>query len=1425
MEFLNDDRHFLLKYTPTAILFLHVLAPFVPSYILLVLNVLHLVSIVVCKQYKLYYIWASFLIFMVGYGISFYDPFTGTVLIAISLLKLFALLNFSRLQMILNASRPLLIGVLVLLLFFYLIFAEMGLSMFQNSLNRFCHFQSDIYPDPIRTNLNCKDNNCPNGQLCLPGQRDDGFAFLNYNDIFHSFLTVFVSTSLEDWTSIMYWTVASESYLAVIFYLFIVIFISFILLKLFVAVITETYDNIRAKERTDEIEEPFKIYKNSKIAKIYQSQFFESFMAAIVSFEIIARIIYSEAMSNTPQWMYPFALEIVFAFIYSCESILLLISIYIPLLYKSKQSMFILLLTIGNLIAIVSFAFPNKIRRFLLVFSLARTPRVIHLMPRIKKLAIVILKSYRQLFSLFLLSLAWILLGTIILNYLFATTVFDPTSDNYTFDFQSFLGAFLGIFQIFVGDGWNNITLNSMYIIKDTNIFNVIALCTLCVMFYIVSHFIISNLLVGVILENFGLTETEKRKRQLKAFFKDEKKNLPVSTTRRLNPYTHYKQTKSSYQSKFLSSQWAVPGIRKELIHGTLINQPVQQVNMHKTLFYFNSTNPIRLFCTELVSHKYFEYCIRIIIVASIVEAAFDTPINRLNASTNFYRYFDLLFISLFSIEFILKIIAMGFIFHSTSYLRNPWNRFDFIILCLQCIGFIADTQDSTGVARVLRVSKAIRVLRIINQFKGIKSIFSFIVLAFSRIVDASLLSLLVFVPFALYGNYVYMDLFNSCNDDKVVNKEQCVGVFNMISQLNISIVVPRVWKNHYSPFFHFDTFGTSLLTMFVLSTSESWTDIFNLANQSTTFNAQPQPNKSINFFALIYFASFMIIGCLIVVDLFAGIIIQNYLNISGQAYLTIEQRQYIDLIKQVKLVKPTVVPARPLGWRSACYDILTHPKYNFIINSLLFATVLVNMVQFTHEPSIITIVREVLTSIFIVLFLIDIMLKYNGYGVRKFKKSLWNSFDLVVILGALLTSVLDFSINNRLVDIGKRVFILLISFKLVQRLELLTLLFKTIIASFNQIVNMLSVFALLLLTFAFLFIEIFGLTRYYQIYNSNANFRDIGSAMLLLMRMITGESWHRVMNDALIDGVYCVQQEDNYLQTDCGSKVWGFLLFLTFYISCTYVFINMFIVIVLENFSYFYSEDVKFSVVRRKDIRLFKQAWSRFDEKGKGYISKQSLIPFLRALRGRLSVKCFGDGLHVQNIANDIRNIIPNQKEWDMETIFRIIERYRFHFDGVSKEDLQARRLRFNRVYMECMMNLNDRGIPFNTVLLVLLNSVVVDQTFLRIDEFIKRKQVLEEIDEKIFFEKATGILKTIIQKRKFLKLKVGTLVSNIPQIVIDDNMETKSRSSNTPTPTPSGSEWSSDSDVEDEHLLEKVKQNQYYKMYQEIKQRTNKL
>ena len=54
---------------------------------------------------------------------------------------------------------------------------------------------------------------------------------------------------------------------------------------------------------------------------------------------------------------------------------------------------------------------------------------------------------------------------------------------------------------------------------------------------------------------------------------------------------------------------------------------------------------------------------------------------HRLSAHFNLQEVAEYVFLAIFTLEAVLKIIAYGFLFHPGAYLRNGWNILDFVIV------------------------------------------------------------------------------------------------------------------------------------------------------------------------------------------------------------------------------------------------------------------------------------------------------------------------------------------------------------------------------------------------------------------------------------------------------------------------------------------------------------------------------------------------------------------------------------------------------------------------------------------------------------------------------------------------------------------------------------------------------------------------
>lgn len=101
------------------------------------------------------------------------------------------------------------------------------------------------------------------------------------------------------------------------------------------------------------------------------------------------------------------------------------------------------------------------------------------------------------------------------------------------------------------------------------------------------------------------------------------------------------------------------------------------------SLFLFTEDSPIRKCARFIIEWPPFEYAVLFTIVTNCVVLALEehlpkddqTILARQLAKTEIY------FLSMFCIESSLKIIALGFVLHKHSYLRNAWNIMDFIVV------------------------------------------------------------------------------------------------------------------------------------------------------------------------------------------------------------------------------------------------------------------------------------------------------------------------------------------------------------------------------------------------------------------------------------------------------------------------------------------------------------------------------------------------------------------------------------------------------------------------------------------------------------------------------------------------------------------------------------------------------------------------
>ncbi|KAF9154776.1 calcium channel protein [Linnemannia schmuckeri] len=664
-----------------------------------------------------------------------------------------------------------------------------------------------------------------------------------------------------------------------------------------------------------------------------------------------------------------------------------------------------------------------------------------------------------------------------------------------------------------------------------------------------------------------------------------------------------------------------------------------------RALFILPSNNRFRQWCRRLVGPRtgrkivtmnWFNWAIFTTILVSIGVVIVDDPIDRLKAKmTGDTTRLDILddidygTTIIFVVEQALRILADGFLFTPTGYLRDLWNVLDLGIVLMSCIKVFGQIDHLFSLTRAVRALACLRVIRLVRYFEGVSAMFAAIGKALPRMVVAMLLTFLLFWPFAIYGVNIYAGYFYKCNDQTILYKSECVGEFMELpsGDDNAEILVPRIWANPYD--YSFDTIQAAILVLFEMASQEGWIMVLQSGRAvPNRLGDQPfiQPNEP-NRFNSFYFLLFMLIGSIVFVQIFIGVILETFKTWNGISLLTIEQRRWIDLRRQLRLIKPTAIPARPQNkFRALCYDMVNKKKGLLwrIMTVVLVANVCLIASQHYAQPQLLTDVQDICYFIFLGVYSLEIMVKLCGYGFNKWRLSRWNLYDMTITVLALITLVPRF-IRHELWTLRLEKFLLItISFRLAQRIDSLQVLFRALAIALGSIINITAVFMVVFTVYAIMFREIFGMTRLGRSTTGLANFETFGNTMLMLIRMTTGENWDFVMHDMMVEAPNCTPNKGSYLDNDCGSRAWAYFMFLSFYIVCTYILLNMFIAVIISNFSFAYQHDTITTLITREDLRNFKLTWAKFDPRGTGYIDPKYLSQFLRSLDGRLCTRVY---------------------------------------------------------------------------------------------------------------------------------------------------------------------------------------------------------
>ncbi|XP_023557966.1 sodium channel protein type 11 subunit alpha [Octodon degus] len=596
----------------------------------------------------------------------------------------------------------------------------------------------------------------------------------------------------------------------------------------------------------------------------------------------------------------------------------------------------------------------------------------------------------------------------------------------------------------------------------------------------------------------------------------------------------------------------------------------------------------------QIVKHSWFESFIIFVILLSSGALVFD-DIRLPNNSTikALLNCTDKIFTSIFVLEMSLKWVAFGF----GKYFTSAWCWLDFIIVVVSLQSTISYVDK--GGWKVFRTLRALRPLRTLSRFEGMKVVVNALIGAIPAIVNVLLVCLIFWLIFCILGVNFFAGKFG--NNTRIMENDTCSGEDRIRPALNVN----------------FDHVGMAYLALLQVATYKGWLNIMHAAVDSTNVSETVKFEEKPLMY--LYFIVFIIFGSFFTLNLFIGVIIDNFnqqqKKISGQdIFMTEEQKKYYNAMKKLGTKKPLKPIPRPLNkCQGLVFDLVTHQLFDVFIIGLIVLNMICMMAETRDQLPSTTVVLEHINTAFVIIFTVECLIKIFALRQYYFTNG-WNLFDCVVVLLSIISTVVTLLENTvampfpptllrivRLARIGR-----------ILRLVRAARGIRTLL--FALMMSLPSLFNIGLLLFLVMFIyAIFGMNCLSKISPKEEidvilNFDTFSGSMLCLFQITTSAGW-----DTLLDPMLGSHADKPYFP---GLPI---AYFVSYIIISFLIVVNMYIAVILENFNVATEESEE--PLGEDDFEIFYEVWEKFDPEATQFISYSVLSDFADALPEPLRV------------------------------------------------------------------------------------------------------------------------------------------------------------------------------------------------------------
>ncbi|XP_065753481.1 voltage-dependent T-type calcium channel subunit alpha-1G isoform X18 [Phocoena phocoena] len=586
--------------------------------------------------------------------------------------------------------------------------------------------------------------------------------------------------------------------------------------------------------------------------------------------------------------------------------------------------------------------------------------------------------------------------------------------------------------------------------------------------------------------------------------------------------------------------------------------------------YIFPPQSRFRLLCHRIITHKMFDHVVLVIIFLNCITIAMERPrIDPHSAERIFLTLSNYIFTAVFLAEMTVKVVALGWCCGEQAYLRSSWNVLDGLLVLISVIDILVSMVSDSGtkilgMLRVLRLLRTLRPLRVISRAQGLKLVVETLMSSLKPIGNIVVICCAFFIIFGILGVQLFKGKFFVCQGEdtrNITNKSDCAEASYR-------------WVRHK---YNFDNLGQALMSLFVLASKDGWVDIMYDGLDAVGVDQQPIMNH--NPWMLLYFISFLLIVAFFVLNMFVGVVVENFHKCrqhqeEEEARRREEKRlRRLEKKRRSKEKQMAEAQCKPYysdysRFRLLVHHLCTSHYLDLFITGVIGLNVVTMAMEHYQQPQILDEALKICNYIFTVIFVLESVFKLVAFGFRRFFQDRWNQLDLAIVLLSIMGITLEEIEVNASLPINPTIIRIMRVLRIARVLKLLKMavgmraLLDTVMQALPQVGNLGLLFMLLFFIFAALGVELFGdlecdETHPCEGLGRHATFRNFGMAFLTLFRVSTGDNWNGIMKDTLRD---CDQE------STCYNTVISPIYFVSFVLTAQFVLVNVVIAVLMKH-------------------------------------------------------------------------------------------------------------------------------------------------------------------------------------------------------------------------------------------------------------------